>query len=223
MQKPNVHLAVGHLVRAQPVSNPESVDMNNLLQVCASNAALERGDTASALQHAKAACLLNGSSECRFVASFQLLRCYLATQNFPLLRVEVRKCQQNLKPDDVLGHFKMSEMEEKLGIQQELQNSSFERAMGLKGAATPKVWNSLLHLNKAQGLLQRGDYISAEKAAGQACAVHPESAPLHLFHGMKKALHLVQKCFLVELVLIPIADVKCTTDFHKISYFVLYM
>lgn len=185
VQKPNVNFAVGH-APTQPVSNPMSTNMDILLQVCASNAVLDHGDTAAALQHAKAACLLNGSSECSFVASFQLARCYLATQNFPLLRVEVRKCRQNLKPDDVFGHLKTSEMEEKLGVQIEVQNSSFERAIGLKRAAASKVWTSLLHLNKAQGLLQMGDYISAENAAGQACAVHPESAPLHLFHGTEK-------------------------------------
>ncbi|KAG0566179.1 hypothetical protein KC19_7G044100 [Ceratodon purpureus] len=183
VQKPNVNLAVGHIAPTQPVSNPNSIDMNILLKICASNAALEHGDYTAALQHAKAACQLNGSPECNFVASFQLARCYLATQNFPLLRVEVRKCRQNLKSDDVFGYFKLSEMEDKLGMQKEVQNSSFERAIGLKGAAATKVWTSLLHFSKAQGLLQIGDYISAEKAAGQACAIHPESAPLHLFHG----------------------------------------
>jgi hypothetical protein len=164
VQKPNINLAVTHLGPSLRVSNPKSTDMDILLQVCASSAALEHGDTAAALQHAKAACLLNGSPECSFVASFQLARCYLATQNFPLLRVEVRKCRQNLKPDDVLGHFKMSEMEDKLGMQKEVQNSSFERAIGLKGAAASEVWTSLLHLSKAQGLLQMGDHISAENA-----------------------------------------------------------
>lgn len=201
VQEPNVNLAVGHVASTQPVSNPNSTDMDILLKVCASNAVLEHGDTTAALQHAKAACLLNGSPECSFVASFQLARCYLATQNFPLLRVEVRKCRQNLKADDVFGHFKLSEMEDKLGMQKEVQNSSFERAIGLKGVAASKVWTSLLHFSKVQGLLQMGDYISAEKAAGQACAVHPESAPLHLFHGTTKSLHLVQKCYLIKLML----------------------
>lgn len=191
VQKPNVHLAVGRLALTQPVSDPVSLDIDVLLKVCASNAALEHGDTAAALQHAKAACLLNASAECNFVASFHLARCYLATQNLPLLRVEVKKCRRNLKPDDLLGHLKLSEMEDKLGLQTENQNSSFERAIGLKSTAHPKVWTSLWHLRKAQGLLQAEDYISAEKAAGQACAVHPESAPLHLFHGK-----LNQRCFL---------------------------
>ena len=185
VQKPNVKLAVGHLAPTEPVPNSKFMDMDILLKVCASNAVLEHGDTATALQHAKAACVLSGSPVYSFVASFQLARCYLATQNFPLLRVEVRKCRQNLKPDDVLGHFKVSELEDKLGMR-EVQNTSFERAIGLKGAAASKVWTSLLHLRKAQGLLQTEDYISAEKAASQACAVHPESAPLHLFHGTKK-------------------------------------
>lgn len=195
VQKPIVYLAGGHLIPTQPVSNPESSDMDILQEVCASNALLEQGDTASALQHAKASCLINGSLECRFVASFQLARCYLATQNFPLLRVEVRKCRQNLKPDDVLGHFKMVEMEDKLGVQKEALNSSFERAVRLNGAATLKGWMSLLHLSKAQGLLQMGDYISAEKAASQACAVLSESAPLHLFHGTRSHCTLCRSGF----------------------------
>lgn len=180
-QKPNVHLAV---VPAQPVSNP---DMDTLLKVCASNVALQRGDTASALQHAKAACSFKGSPESNFAASFQLARCYFATQNFPLLRVEARRCRQNLAPDDLLGHFKICELETKSGLQIDLQNTSFERAIGLNTAAPMQVWNSLFYYTRAQALLQIGDYASAEKAAGQACAAHPDSAPLYLFHGKRSA------------------------------------
>jgi hypothetical protein len=71
------------------------------------------------------------------------------------------------------------------------QGHRFEHAIGLEGAPTKKVWKSLLHVTKGEGYLQMGDYISAENARGQACAVHPESVPLHLFHGMSKALDLV--------------------------------
>lgn len=180
-QKPNVHLAV---VPTQPVLNP---DIDTLLKVCASNVALQRGDTALALQHAKAACISKGSPESKFAASFQLARCYFATQNFTLLRVEARRCRQNLAPDDLLGHFKMCELETKSGLQIDLQNSSFERAIGLNAAAPMQVWNSLLHYTRAQALLQMGDYTSAEKAAGQACAAHQDCAPLHLFHGTRSA------------------------------------
>ena len=59
----------------------DHLDTNLLLKDYASNVALQHGDIAGALHHAKVACSLNAYLEYQFIANFQLTRCYLATQD----------------------------------------------------------------------------------------------------------------------------------------------
>lgn len=180
-------LSIKRLATIQLAAGSDHPNISSLLRVCASDAALQHGDIAGALHHAKAACSLNASSEYQFTANFQLTRCYLATQNLQSLQVELQKCRQNMKPDDVLGLLKLSEMENWAGPQRRAQFSDLEQAMRLKGVSKRKLWTSLWHLGKAEGLLQAGDLLSAERAAEKAVAIYPESATLHLFHGKEYA------------------------------------
>ena len=167
---------------------PEHGNIGILLRVSASSAGVQSGDTAAALQDAKAACVLNASAECQLVASLQVARCYLATQNLPLLRVELKRARQNVKPDDLLGLLKLAELEDHIGVRREATASSFEHATQLQPRADRKMWMALWQLGKAQALLQAGDYLSAEKAASQASTLSPDGAVFHLFHGTKQHL-----------------------------------
>lgn len=176
-------LSIKRLATIQLAAGSDHPNISLLLRVCASDAALQHSDIAGALHHAKAASLLNASSECRFTAIFQLTRCYLASQNLQSLQMELQKCRQNVKPDDVLGLLKLSEMENWARPQRRAQFSDLEQAIHLKGVSNRELWTSLWHLGKAEGFLQTGDLLSAERAAEKAVAVYPESATLHLFHG----------------------------------------
>ncbi|KAH8947142.1 hypothetical protein BDL97_11G024900 [Sphagnum fallax] len=157
--------------------------MGSILQVCASDAALRLGDTASALQHAKAASELSTSNLLyHLFASFQLARCYAATENHQLLHMELKKCHRNTSSDDLLGLLKLAELEDQAGSR-DLRSDSFEHAVQMKGGVDQGLWMALWWLGHAQTFLEAQDYLSAEKAAAKAVTFHSGNPILHLFHG----------------------------------------
>jgi hypothetical protein len=173
--------------------------MGSILQVCASDAALRLGDTASALQHAKAASELSTSNLLyHLFASFQLARCYAATENHQLLHMELKKCHRNTSSDDLLGLLKLAELEDQAGSR-DLRSDSFEHAVQMKGGVDQGLWMALWWLGHAQTFLEAQDYLSAEKAAAKAVTFHSGNPILHLFHGTMPCL-----CHKTFLQLVPL-------------------
>ncbi|OAE29695.1 hypothetical protein AXG93_509s1480 [Marchantia polymorpha subsp. ruderalis] len=150
------------------------------------------------------------------IAALQLARVCAFKQDYRCLE-ELSNARRLLSADDIPGWFTVIELQQRCKFQ-ELNSSivACREAILRRCLDEQKEWFGLLDLVRVKGLVQAGDFMSAQRVAAEALSQATDNSVLHLLHGTLCAI-LVSSGTNVEMLSSAVRSLTKAMNYSKPS------